>query len=122
MLNRIQIWRLWRPLQHLHSLVFEPLAGETGGMFGIVVLLEDDLVDFQLMPLEGLEELVVEDVRVELCVHPTIDAARVADALSRHTAPHHQAPTAEFDCALDMMLSDRTPWLLPHPLKPIRFY
>ena len=33
---------------------------------------------------------------------------------------HHQASTTKFDRALDMLLCDRTPWPLPHPLKPIR--
>ena len=68
MLDRIQVWRLRRPFQHLDLVVFEPLTGEMGGVLGVVVLLEDDFFLLQLVELEGPEELVSEDVRVELCV------------------------------------------------------
>jgi hypothetical protein len=47
---------------------------------------------------------------------------QITDALSSEASPHHQASTAKFDRALDMMLSELTAPPLPDPLEPTRSY
>ena len=78
MFDGIEVWGLCRPLQHFDSIVLEPFAGSAGGVFRIVVLLEDDRARVQLIILEGSEEFVAEDMRVQLCINTSVDLACVA--------------------------------------------
>ena len=43
-LNGTEIWRLWRPIQDIDSIVFHPPLGLFGGVFKVIVLLEDNIL------------------------------------------------------------------------------
>src|SRR5262245_50250053 len=102
MFNLIEVWRLRWPFQNLNFVIFEPIAGDTGDVFGIVVLLEDNFAHVQLVVSKRFKKLVIEDLSIKLRIHRTIDATRTADAFGCHAAPKHKASTTKLDGAFNM--------------------
>ena len=90
------------PLQNLDLVGNEPLMGCSGGMLGIIVLLEDDPPRVHPITLHCLQQLLTKDVRVGLYIPPPIDPARVPDSLGCYAPSHHQTPTTELDRPLDI--------------------
>src|SRR5699024_5477583 len=86
----IEVRSLCRPLQDLNPVILEPPTCLGEGMFGIVVLLEDDLPPLKAVVVKSHKRLVVQDAAVKVGIHPSVYPTRVADPSGSHASPHHQ--------------------------------
>ena len=75
MLDGVEVRRLWGPLHDLNFVLFEAPFGLLAGVLGVVVLLEGDVVDAVVPMVEGIVELVLNDLHVEVGIHLAIDLA-----------------------------------------------
>jgi len=80
-------------------------------MLRVVILLEDDFFLFVPVVLECLDELVIKDLCIQLCIEASFDFGHVSDAFGHvsdafgcEATPHHQASTAELDCSFDFSI------------------
>lgn len=64
MLNRIEVQGLHRPLHDLNLVLLEALFGLFAGVLGVIVLLEDDVVDIVVPMVEGIAQFVLDDLHV----------------------------------------------------------
>ena len=119
MFDRVEVWRLRWPSQHLDPVVFEPFARDQRGMLGVVILLEINFAHVQPVISERLEKLAAEDRYVQLRIHTAVDATRVANTSSCHATPKHQVPTSKFDRASNMLCRERATRSFPDPFASV---
>ena len=72
MFNRVQVRWLWRPLQNIDILVLEPFWGKLRGVFGVIILLEDEVHPIQPIKLHCFEEVILKNAGVQLSIHSPI--------------------------------------------------
>src|SRR5208337_1053859 len=82
-----------RPIQYLYLIVFEPVIHLLGSVWTCTILLEDDLLLFQLIILYGPKEFILKYANIKVRVHPPLYPTGIACTLARHTTPnHHRTP------------------------------
>ena len=78
-LYRVEIRRLQRLVKDVYLIVAKPLQGQSGRMFGVVVLLKDNLALLKPVDVQGLQEVCAEDLCVELSIHGAVNSATLPD-------------------------------------------
>src|ERR1700712_5555147 len=91
-LNRAKVRRLRGQFQDDVSLLCKPLESHLGGVFGVVVLLKDDVLDVEIVCFQCFTQTEVQDVDVWLGIHLAFDFSSVSNSLPSHIAPSHTAP------------------------------
>ena len=89
MLNRVKIWGLGQPVYDLNLVIFEPRSGFFALMFGVIVLLKEDILTLFLEILDKSEELILQNAAIEVRVYPSINLGSIANFIPRHVASHH---------------------------------
>src|SRR6266550_1546614 len=88
-LNRIEVWRLCWPQQRLNSMVIKPLLGLFAGVLGVIVLLKDDIFRFLVIIFKAGLKFILQNVNIQLPIHPPINFASHTRSLPHHTPPYH---------------------------------
>src|SRR5208337_2493928 len=78
-----------RPIQYLYLVVFEPVIHLLGSVWTCTILLEDDLLPFQLVKLYGLKEFILKYANIKVRVHPPLYPTGIAYTLACYTTPNH---------------------------------
>ena len=89
MLNRVEIWGLGWPVHDLNLVIFEPRSGFFALVFGIIVLLKEDILVLFLEIIDRSQEFILQNATIEVRVYPFINLGSIANSISRHAAPHH---------------------------------
>ena len=80
MFNRIQVWRLCRPNHCPEFLLIQPALDQPAGMLRVIILLKDDVRRIETKILQGLLELILQNLEIEVPIHPTINLASKANS------------------------------------------
>ena len=89
MLNRVEIWGLGWPVYDLNLVIFEPRSGSFTLVFGVIVLLKEDILVLFLEILNRSQEFILQNAAIKVRVHPSINLGSIANSIPRHAAPHH---------------------------------
>src|SRR4051794_38573561 len=73
--NRVEVWRLGWPKHNNVFLVFKPLGGLLGLVFGVIILLKNNIGHLLTPILKTLLEFILQNLSVELCIHSPINLA-----------------------------------------------
>jgi hypothetical protein len=81
MFNRIDVRGLCRPAHDSVSMILEPLFGKFGGVLGVIVLLENNVLGSLVVIMQGLLELILQNGCVELGIHLALNPCSKASTL-----------------------------------------
>ena len=97
----------------------KPAGCETGGVFPIIVLLEEEVARLEAMIMDGTQEGLLENATVNLSIHDALDAVQASNPLGCDAAPDHETPSSMFDCLLHIPVQEFLPNPSAAPLPPI---
>ena len=119
MLNRVEIWGLGWPVHDLNLIIFEPRSGFFALVFGVIVLLKEDILALFLKILDKSQEFILQNAAIKVGVHPSINLGSKTNFILRHAAPHHYGSSSMFECWLNKLLIELFLWSLPGPFLAI---
>src|SRR5277367_2165457 len=90
MFYRVNVRGLCRPDKHLDVIVFKPLCSQLGGMFGVIVLLEDPLSFSHLQLVKAFLHSILQNLTILLCIHDPLNLCELAYSIPPHTTPYHK--------------------------------
>src|SRR3954466_2631159 len=67
--SRVEVWRLGWPKHDNVFMVFKPLGGLLGLVFGVIILLKNNISHLLTPILKTLLEFILQNLSVELCIH-----------------------------------------------------
>src|SRR3954466_4613648 len=67
--SRVEVWRLGWPKHDNVFIVFKPLGGLLGLVFGVIILLKNTISHLLTPILKALLEFILQNLSVELCIH-----------------------------------------------------
>ncbi|KAI9571215.1 hypothetical protein HD554DRAFT_2017383 [Boletus coccyginus] len=79
-------------------LLLKPILHLFASMFGVIVLLKDDVRRIKTIKLQRIEQFILQNLKVKVPIHPTINLGSIANSLPSHTAPHHQRTSSKLHC------------------------
>src|SRR5258707_11379663 len=88
--NGVQIRRLSWPPEYLNIIIFKPLFGPFGGVFGVIVLLKVSLSILHLQLFKAFQHSMVQNLTVLLCIHLSLHLYQHSNSIPTHTAPYHK--------------------------------
>ena len=115
MLYGVKVWRLSRPYHNLKFMVNKPLLGSPTGVLGVIVLLKDNVIWSFAIILQGLLEFILQNLQIQVSIHPTINLASHSNPFQSHTTPHHQASSTKLYCPLHQPITQALSCLFPCP-------
>ena len=75
MFNGIEVWRLWGPLHDFDFVLFEALFGFLTGVLRVIVLLENDIINIVVPVEEGILQLILHNLHIEVSIHLALGPA-----------------------------------------------
>src|SRR5450432_2931660 len=96
-------------------MVLEPSLGLLAGVLGVIVLLENDIIGGFVVEVDAGLKIVLQDLDVEVSIHPPINFDCISSPLPHHTAPHHHRSTTKLQCPLHQPITQSLSWSLPSP-------
>ena len=117
-LNGIKIWRLSWPWKNLESMLFKPSSGPLALMLWVIILLKNDAGRVFTIKSKTFLKLILQDLGINLLIHPSINLTCIPDTLLQHTRPHHQRSTSRLGSFLHQPITQALPSLLPAPNPP----
>jgi hypothetical protein len=93
--NGIEVWRLCWPREDPETIVLKPTLGLLAGVLGVIVLLEDDITCGFAKVSDAFLKVLLQDLEVEVPIHPPINFACILNTIPQHAAPHHQRSTTK---------------------------
>src|SRR4051812_13541371 len=100
-------------------MVFKPLGALLGLVFGIIILLKNNISHLLTPILKTLLEFIFQNLSVELCIHSPINLASISHPFPCHTPPHHQGPSSTLQSSFHQLIIESLSFLFPHPLLSI---
>src|SRR3954464_6706739 len=88
--NRVKVWRLGWPKHDNVFMVFKPLGGLLGLVFGVIILLKNNISHLLTPILKTLLEFILQNLSVELCIYSSVNLASISCPFPCHTPPHYQ--------------------------------
>jgi hypothetical protein len=82
-------------MEDLIIIVLELLLCLARGVFGVIVLLKDDILCIFAIIILTLLKLILQNAAIEVLVHLAIYLGCIANPLPQHAAPNHQRATAK---------------------------
>src|SRR3954462_3723123 len=117
--NRVEVWRLGWPKHGNVLMVFKSLAGLLGLVFGVIILLKNNISHLLTPILKTLLEFIFQNLSVQLCIHSPINLASISHPFPCHTPPHHQGPSSKLQSSFHQSIIESLSFLFPHPLLSI---
>ena len=94
-------------------LTFEVVHRLLGLVFGVIVLLENDLPLIELISLNCFFELIAQNTSVELTVHSTIYLGQETGTFGCHRTPYHDGTAAKLEGFMYVLLPELAAWIFP---------
>ena len=69
--------------------------------------------------LQEIKQLILQNLKVKVAVHPAINLGGKTSSLSSHAPPNHNRSTFELNCSLYLPIIKPLSWLFPHPFASI---
>src|SRR4051812_22348660 len=99
-------------------MVFKPFGGLLGLVFGVIILLKNNMSHL-LTPILKTLLFILQNLSVELCIHSPINLASISHPFPCHTPPHHQGPSSKLQSSFHQSIIESLSFLFPHPLLSI---
>src|SRR5882762_5483457 len=90
MFNWVKVRGLGRPLKYLNVAVRKPLGCKSGGMFGIIVLLEVSFILLQIQLFKAFNHSTIQNLTILLCIHLSLNLYELSHPIPTHTTPYHE--------------------------------
>lgn len=71
-------------------MVLEPDFGLLASIFGIIILLEDEILAPLLKVLNGLLKLILQNANIKVSIYPGLNPSGIANSFPTYIAPYHQ--------------------------------
>ena len=88
--NGVKVWRLSRPIQKLDILLLKPDLGSSGGMLGIIILLENDIICRNSRIPHALQQSSLQNGHILFSIHPSLHLTQNPHTIPPYTAPYHE--------------------------------
>src|SRR5271169_4760311 len=109
-----------RPIQYLYLVVFEPVIHLLGDVWACTILLEDDLLPFQLVKLYGPKEFILKYANIKVRVHLPLYPTGIACTLAHHTIPNHYRTPPMLYLTFYILVCKAITMPSPYPLSSMR--
>ena len=119
MFNGIEVRRLCWPNHSSKILLSQLLFNLFASILGVIVLLKDDVSRIYTIMLQSIEQLILQNLKVMVSIHPTINLGSIANSLSSHTLPHHKGTSFKLEDTFYQPIIKAFTCLFPHPFVPI---
>ena len=67
---------------------FQPLLDHSAGVLGVIILLKDNVRRIETIILQGFLKFIIQNLKVEIPIHPIIHSNSKTNSLSSHMVPH----------------------------------
>ena len=67
---------------------FQPLLDHSAGVLGVIILLKDNVRRIETIILQGFLKFIIQNLKVEIPIHPIIHPNSKTNSLSSHMTPH----------------------------------
>ena len=74
----------------MYIVVRKPLGCKSGGVFGIIVLLEVLFMLFQIQLFKAFNHSIIKNFTILLCIHLSLNFYELSHPIPTHTTPYHQ--------------------------------
>ena len=81
-----------------------------------IILLKDDVRRIKNIMRQGIEQFILQKVKVKIIIHPAINLGSIPNPLRSHTPSNHDPPSSKLDCSLYQPVTQPLSWLFPHPV------
>ena len=93
---RIRVRRLKRMPNELKLLCQQPLCNILRSMFGVVVVLENNILLSSIMHVYSIHKLHLQNFIIHMFIHIPFYKTKVVNSLPSHTSPNHNVSTPQF--------------------------
>src|SRR5277367_5390103 len=100
-------------------MVLKPSVGLLEGVFGDIILLEDDITCIFLKVVEAFLKVLLQNLDVKIPIHPPINPASISNSIPQHAAPDHHRFSSKLLSPLNQPVIQALASLFPHPFPPI---
>src|SRR5579871_4896981 len=100
-------------------MVIEPVLSLLALVFGVIVLLEEDIFWSLAIGLDTALKFILQNLGVKFPIHLPINLAGIPNPFPQHAAPHHQRPSSILLSPFHMPVPKALPCLFPYPLPAI---
>ena len=111
--------RLCRTHHSPKILLPQPFLNLFKGVLGVIILPKGDIRRIKTIMLQEIKQLILQNLKVKVAVHPAINLGGKTSSLSSHAPPNHDRSTFELNCSLYLPIIKPLSWLFPHPFAPI---
>ncbi len=84
---------IWWPVHYSDVFVSEPLFCKPSCVLGVIVLLKKDIIDSEIIVLEGTEKSFIKYLAVLDSIHGVFHQNQPCKAQTCHASPDHHPPT-----------------------------
>src|SRR3954452_19984036 len=119
MFNGVKVRRLCWLCEDMITMVREPLGGFLASMFGVIILLINNISWSFPIILQALLKVIIQNLSVKVRIHPPFNPAHVSWSLPQHTAPYHHRTSSKLICPLNQPITEALSNPLVGPLPPI---
>ena len=101
MLNWIEVLGLIWPWHEIESMGLKSLLRLFASVLWIIVLLENNILGVFVVKLQAWLKVILQNLSVEVNIHPPINPSSKSRPFPQHTAPNHEWSTTKFLCSLN---------------------
>src|ERR1700761_7191847 len=83
----------------------QPFLDLFGGVLGVIILLKDDVRRIKTIMLQGIEQFILQNLKVKVTVHPAINLGSIPNSLPSHTPPNHDRTSSKLGCSLNQPIT-----------------
>jgi hypothetical protein len=75
-------------------------------MLRVIVLLKDDIRRIKIIKLQGILKFILQNLKVKIPIHSTINLSSIANSFLGHAAPYYQRTSTKFDSSLYQFVTE----------------
>ena len=101
MFNWVYVRRVCRPYNSLKILLLQPFLHLSTGVLGIIILLKHDVRRIEMIILQGIQQFMHQNLKVQIAIHPTINIGSISHSLPSNTPPQNHKTPSKCDSSLN---------------------
>ena len=101
MFNWVYVRRVCRPYNSLKILLLQPFLHLPTGVLGVIILLKHDVRKVEMIILQGIQQLIHQNLKVQIAIHPTINIGSISHSLPSDTLPQIHKTSLKYNSSLN---------------------
>ena len=97
----------------------QPFLDFFRGVLRVIILLKDHVRRIKTTMLQGIEQFILQYLKVKVAIHLAINLGNIPNPLPSHTPSNHDRPSFKLDCSFYQPITQLLSWLFQHPFASI---